>query len=329
MDNHVMISVLVAAYNAAEYLARCVDSVLCQKNAAFELVLVDDGSQDATGRICDAYAERDGRVRVIHQSNQGHTGARNQALAASSGAYCLFLDADDWLDDGALGKAQRGLADSSPDILIYGLIGHNLDGSLFCLDGPSPDGVYAGSDLAKLSEHLIMDRDGTYLFPKSLSGKVFRRQIIQPIQDALPRQIRTGEDATAFVLAMLDAKRICVDTSFAYHFTIRTGSVSRRGDPDALKRAVVQLNHLRNETVMRNPSFADQVDRLAVQQLYSAAQRVKRSGTSDKQIRDELAGILAPSVWGSSVTRASLSLKARKLRLKRLILTRGWLVFVR
>ena len=91
------VSIIVPVYNAAETLRRCVDSVLKQDYTDFELLLVDDGSRDGSGAICDAYAARDPRVRVIHKENAGVSAARNDALDQAQGTFLQFLDSDDWL----------------------------------------------------------------------------------------------------------------------------------------------------------------------------------------------------------------------------------------
>ena len=91
------VSIIVPVYNAQEYLKRCVDSILSQDYRDFELLLMDDGSKDASGEICDAYAQQDGRVRVVHKENTGVSDTRNQALELARGTFLQFLDSDDWI----------------------------------------------------------------------------------------------------------------------------------------------------------------------------------------------------------------------------------------
>ena len=97
MEKQEMISVIIPVYNVEEYLRECIDSVLKQTYKVFEIILVDDGSTDGSGDICDEYVEKDARVRVIHQENQGLSEARNEGFASASGAYVYFLDSDDWI----------------------------------------------------------------------------------------------------------------------------------------------------------------------------------------------------------------------------------------
>ena len=92
------ISVIVPVYKVEKYLHECVDSILAQTFRDFELILVDDGSPDNCGAICDEYAAKDSRIRVIHQENQGLSGARNSGIDVARGEYITFVDADDSIE---------------------------------------------------------------------------------------------------------------------------------------------------------------------------------------------------------------------------------------
>ena len=106
-----LISVIVPVYKVEAYLRRCVDSVIHQTYPHLEILLVDDGSPDGCGRICDEYAQTDSRVRVIHKENGGLSSARNAGIDAAAGEYLAFLDGDDWLEPDAyeqmVGLAKR------------------------------------------------------------------------------------------------------------------------------------------------------------------------------------------------------------------------------
>lgn len=99
MNEPLCISIVIPAYQAAKYLAVCLESVLSQTYQNFEILLVDDGATDETPSICDSYHEIDSRIKVIHQENKGLSSARNAGIAIAAGDYVLFLDADDFWDD--------------------------------------------------------------------------------------------------------------------------------------------------------------------------------------------------------------------------------------
>ena len=113
-------TVVVPVYNVENYLIKCVDSILAQTEPDFELLLVDDGSTDGSGGLCDKLAERDGRVRVIHQENQGLGGARNTGIQAAVGDWLLLVDSDDWIEPQTLEKALEAGLREEADLVVFG-----------------------------------------------------------------------------------------------------------------------------------------------------------------------------------------------------------------
>ena len=92
------ISIIVPVYKVEKYLHKCIDSILAQTFKDFELILVDDGSPDNCGKICDEYAKRDNRIVVVHKENGGQASARNRGINIARGDYIGFVDSDDWID---------------------------------------------------------------------------------------------------------------------------------------------------------------------------------------------------------------------------------------
>ena len=117
--NYPKCSIIVPVYKAEAYVGRCIESVLKQTSNDWELILVDDGSPDKSGAVCDGYAVDDKRIKVIHQTNQGVSAARNNALCAVSGEYILFLDSDDWLDMNCVEFCVKELCRTGADILQF------------------------------------------------------------------------------------------------------------------------------------------------------------------------------------------------------------------
>ena len=118
MSDAVRISVIIPAYNAESTLQEAVSSVLAQRFSEIEVVIVDDGSTDGTGAICDALADGDERVRVVHQPNRGVSAARNAGLARARGDYIAWLDSDDAMDETMLEKLYAALTDTGADIAM-------------------------------------------------------------------------------------------------------------------------------------------------------------------------------------------------------------------
>ena len=101
MNRYALISVIVPVYNVETYLPRCVDSILAQTYENLEIILVDDGAKDHSGKICNEYAAKDSRIRVIHKPNGGLSSARNEGIEAATGEYLAFVDSDDWIEPDA------------------------------------------------------------------------------------------------------------------------------------------------------------------------------------------------------------------------------------
>ena len=115
-----MISIIVPVYNVEKYIYRCVDSILSQSFTDFELILVDDGSPDDCGKICDDYAKKDNRISVIHKENGGLSSARNAGLdwvfANSKSEYVTFIDSDDWVDTDYLRALLDGIKNTASSV---------------------------------------------------------------------------------------------------------------------------------------------------------------------------------------------------------------------
>ena len=110
-----MISVIVPVYKVEKYLSQCIDSILNQTYRDFELILVDDGSPDRCGEICDRYAAQDDRIKVVHQANGGFSAARNAGIDLASGEFLTFVDSDDYLHEEALEALHRSLVENDAD----------------------------------------------------------------------------------------------------------------------------------------------------------------------------------------------------------------------
>ena len=116
----VKISVIIPAYNVAGYVARCLDSVLAQTFASFEVILIDDGSTDGTGQILDEYAKKDSRITLVHKENGGVSIARNTGIQLAKGEYYLFFDGDDFAEPYCLAELYQLVKDKRADSVIYG-----------------------------------------------------------------------------------------------------------------------------------------------------------------------------------------------------------------
>lgn len=164
-NSNVLLSIVVPVYNVERYLGRCIDSFAFADSDVFEVILVDDGSADGSAVICDRFASEHENVRVLHQDNSGVSAARNAGLELAVGEYIWFVDGDDLLADGAIGKNIQALEALSPDLLCFAETLVDSNGSAIGTI-PSPDlskGVANGPLVC-----------GDYLYPHS---HIFRKSV--------------------------------------------------------------------------------------------------------------------------------------------------------
>ena len=118
-SNPPLVSVIIPVYNVEKYLRECLDSVLAQTYKNIEVILVDDGSTDSSGHICDEYLNVDDRIKVIHQQNAGLSEARNHGYDFATGVFVYFLDSDDWIQEETLSSLTQRIQDTNADIVFF------------------------------------------------------------------------------------------------------------------------------------------------------------------------------------------------------------------
>lgn len=184
-----MISIIVPVYNASSYLRRCVDSILSQSYADFELLLINDGSTDCSKCICDEYATKDVRIRVFHRANGGVSSARNYGIEHATGEWITFIDSDDWVKPEYLSHL---IEESTPDYdLIVG--GYVDEEKVYLIE----ESIYeVGNFIDLIGRH----RGGGAL--RTVWGKLFKKSIIRDECLRFDDAIRAGEDSI-FVLQYL------------------------------------------------------------------------------------------------------------------------------
>lgn len=131
MEDYGLVSVIIPVYNVEKYLEECLDSVMNQTYQNFEVILVDDGSTDSSGRICDEYKKRDNRIYVIHQENGGLSVARNRGYLQASGEYVYFLDSDDWILPETLSGLIETATAQNADIVFFDAFSFTDDSESF------------------------------------------------------------------------------------------------------------------------------------------------------------------------------------------------------
>jgi glycosyltransferase involved in cell wall biosynthesis len=210
-----LISVIVPVFNAERYLEKCLDSITGQSYRHLEIILVDDGSKDKSGEICDRYAAKDRRIKVIHRENGGLSAARNTGLDIATGDYYGFADSDDWLDSDMYQFLQQNLASTGADIAVSGFF-RTFDKFEEPNDRSHTRRVMKR---AKALDLLLQDR----LLQNYYWCKLYKKELFNGIR--LPEG-RTFEDAFTQHLIFEKARRVVLHNIPKYHYLIRNDSIS-------------------------------------------------------------------------------------------------------
>lgn len=209
-------SVIVPVYNVEKYLRRCVDSILVQTMPDFELILVDDGSTDESPSICDDYAKKDNRVKVIHKQNQGVSAARNDGLDAAKGEYILFVDSDDYVNE----RYVECLVSKDCDLSICGSIKILENGIEECFFSPN-------FCTTSISPQIVAQWfDHNYL--GCVWGKAFRKQVIDSCNLRFNSEMNFGEDTLFAVKFAVKCKSgVAIPDTLYYYIKYPTGTLTK------------------------------------------------------------------------------------------------------
>ncbi len=230
------ISVIVPVYRARDFLQKCTDSILAQTFSDLELLLIDDGSPDDSGALCDRIAQTDPRVRVFHQENGGVSAARNLGLAQAAGTWLAFADADDWLPPDALQRMHEALTQAGADAAGGAHWRVEPDGCQEQEPGALPPGVYGPAEIRRgIVDRLLGERLGKP--GEVLNGFIWRflfsRQIVQ--EKGMAFQGAYLEDELFLLEYFCYAQKLAMVGEPVYYYLQNPQSVTRRYLPDYMK----------------------------------------------------------------------------------------------
>ena len=255
-----VVSVIVPVYNVQQYLPQCIESILAQTYQRLEIILVDDGSTDGSGKLCDEFAQRDRRIKVIHVTNGGPAKARNTGLDCATGEYIVFVDSDDYVSEDWLDILFNGIQSGTglfcaayTDISIYGKVNCND----FLVE------EYTKPELIKC----VLSGTGGVLW-----GKIFRRSIIKQENIRLPEYLFMCED----LIFVLDYIRYidswsASNRSIYFYNRLNSNSISQKINYQYIDNNIQFYRELEYKLIELNLS-ADIIKRIIYERGYSLLQ---------------------------------------------------------
>lgn len=285
MESSPLISIITPVYNVEQYLQQCIESIILQDFQDWELILVDDGSTDKSGAICDEYALKEARIRVLHKENTGQADSRNVALQLAKADLIGFVDSDDWIESDMYSVLYHTLIEEQADIAICGYFQDYKDVSeASCTTGEVV--VYNQDEALNL---ILEDK----VIKSFLWDKLFRREVIT---DLLPKSYYYEDYATLFKW-FINANRIVFCQKPEYHYRQRKGSTDHDADPRKKYHFFVaeqeRYNYLQKHHLLleRSKEFAAKVVMTGIQETKGIARRAKDREKDlyyIKKIRQEL-----------------------------------------
>lgn len=281
-----LISVIIPVFRVETYLRRCVDSVLTQTYRNMEIILVDDGSDDGCPAICDEYAGRDERVRVLHQKNAGLSGARNAGIEAAQGRYLAFVDSDDYLAVDFLERLYRACVDTDSDMSVCRW--EYVKGEAIPEKGNGETKVFTGR---QMMANLYIP-DGAYFVVAW--NKLYKRELFETIRYPLGRIHE--DEATTYRIYHQVRRAAYVDASL-YGYFVTPSSITRGFNPKRL------------DWVKAGADRIDFLEEQGYSELMVSALQAFADGSIDIYfgLKDELPGSEKDQEWIRELIRRGLS----------------------
>lgn len=208
------LSIIIPVYNKGKYLDKCLQSIVSQSFTDWELILVDDGSADESGVICDRWQEQDARIQVIHQQNSGVSSARNNALKQAKGRYIQFTDADDWWAEESFQELFNAITTyEKPDILIYGMTKVYPSGNKKQIHPCAIGGI----PLKEFFANLIVEQKETGIYG-AVCNKLIARHILDTYHVQFNPSYNLIEDYDFYLSCFAHCKSIAISHQCGYHY---------------------------------------------------------------------------------------------------------------
>ena len=238
------VSIIIPVYNAENYLAECLDSIIAQSYPNLEIICIDDGSTDGSAAILDLYAEQDSRIAIYSQKNQGAPAARNNGISHMHGEYCMFFDADDTLRPDAVETLLTTAKNYATDIVVGSFAERNGDTEIL---RPASEGS------AHSRKRILYSAENRFLcvgFNPLPGDKLYRADFIRKTNLSF-LQVRIGQDLNFFLKAVALARRIAKIDAVIFNYRIVSGSISRQYTSKILD-IVPSMNDVRDLYIDKN-----------------------------------------------------------------------------
>lgn len=253
LDIQNLISIIVPIYNVDIYLQKCILSILQQTYKNLQIILVDDGSTDNSGKVCDDFAKIDNRIIVIHKKNGGLVDARKAGLSVAEGEYIGFVDGDDWIDENMYEKLLKNIVDTNADFVHTGFFSQSR--TISQLKNKIVD-ITAKDEKCMFLNRYVFSIDNDEIITPSIWSKLFRADFLKKCYMQVPDSQSMGEDLITLLLCILYGNKISIMEYSYYYYNIRSTSMTQKKD-EGIVLDIVRLFEILESHLIQHDCYND------------------------------------------------------------------------
>ena len=301
----ILFSIIVPVFNVEKYLVECIESLIHQKIDNYEIILIDDGSTDSSGSICDRYQDIP-KLTVIHQENSGVSIARKNGIAIAKGEYIICVDGDDYVSSELIFDLTEIIDRCKPDIIHYGAIRFDKENIFNKNNVVTEDVLYNKQKIEeKIFPNLVQGQDASY-FCSSIWRNAIKKELIEKYL-VVHKAANMGEDFATLVPCIYHAQSIYLSKQCYYFYRINMLSVTNNKKPMNWKWPLIVNKHIMDNIDTSQFDFIDQINRKITHDVFNVAVSQFYSNDSYNHICNDIRGLLEQNFYDKAINNCCFS----------------------
>lgn len=301
-----LFSIIVPIYKVETYLPQCIESVLNQTYNDFEVILVNDGSPDRCGKICDDYATKDRRIRVIHKENDGLVSARQAGAEEAIGIYICCVDGDDWIAANYLKKIATEIENNKADIICVGKVIAYPDRQISKAISFRSDFYSRAEIVNEIFPHLIQNKKARYFTP-TVWAKAIKRELYLFEQLSVDSRIRLGEDGACTIPCIYRSQSLSILPDCLYYYRQNDESMTKVKKAFPWSGPELIAKHLMRQIDCTQFDFQEQMYRKTAHELFSVVVSQFNRNEPYGVIKKDIIDNLDTPIYRESIEKAKFS----------------------
>ena len=324
-----LFSLITPIYKVEKYLPQCIESMINQTFTDIEIILVDDGSPDNCPQICDEYAARDTRIKVIHKKNGGLVSARQAGTEEATGKYTINVDGDDWIERHYCEKMAQIIKKFQPDIVICGHYKAYEERNIPCFL-PYRYGIYDRGKIEREILPILLQDDYAHGFSLNLWAKAVESQLQQHQQKLVDAVVNVGEDIACMAPCIFHARSLYIMRDCLYYYRQNSQSMTKSGKVYSWEGPEIRGRHLEKQIDMNFANMRQQVYRSVVHSLFNVVKsQFNRKDCDLKEIKFDIRSNLQNPYYREAINNSKFkglcaNLMKYSLKYKMLLLIWIW-----